>query len=115
MPGIMPRSILLGPCSLLACGCILPAQQQSAQPPAASSQEERFKEIMNDPVKRAALMREHFPEAVFDKTPPTLPAGLKPGGILIFSKTNGFRDTPAIKASNEALSAIAERRGWPFF
>src|SRR3954447_4255097 len=70
---------------------------------------------MRDPVKRAAFMREHFPEPVFDQTPPALPAGLKPGGILIYSKTNGFRDTPAIQASNTTLSAIAQRRGWPFF
>jgi len=70
---------------------------------------------MRDPAKRAAFMREHFPEPVFDKTPPTLPDGFKGGGVLIFSKTNGFRDSPAIQASNAALSAIAQRRGWPFF
>ena len=44
-----------------------------------------------------------------------LPANLKPGGVLIFSKTNGFRDDPAIQASNAALAAIAHERGWPFF
>ena len=32
----------------------------------------------------------------FDKDPPVLPPDLKPGGVLIFSKTNGFRDDAAI-------------------
>ena len=100
---------------LLAASGMLPAQQPAPRPPAASSDEARIRELMRDPVKRAAFMREHFPDPVFDKTAPDLPAGLKPGGILIYSKTNGFRDTPAIQASNAALSAIAQRRGWPFF
>ena len=51
----------------------------------------------------------------FDKEPPVIPADLKPGGVLIFSKTNGFRDDAAIQASNAALAAIAHERGWPFF
>jgi uncharacterized protein len=50
-----------------------------------------------------------------DKDPPELPANLKPGGILIFSKTNGFRDEPAIEASDAVLSAIAVERDWPYF
>ncbi len=51
----------------------------------------------------------------FDSTPPELPADLKPGGILIFSKTSGYRDEPALQASNAALAAIAKERNWPFF
>src|SRR4051794_41395006 len=100
---------------LFSTAATLAAQQPASPPPAASSEEARFRELMRDPEKRAAFMREHFPEPVFDKVAPALPAGLKPGGILIFSKTNGFRDTPAIDASNAALSAMAKRRGWPFF
>ncbi len=50
-----------------------------------------------------------------DKTPPELPADLKPGGILIFSKTSGFREEAAIQASDAALAAIAKERGWPYF
>jgi type 1 glutamine amidotransferase len=53
--------------------------------------------------------------ATYDKEPPVLPADLKPGGILIFSKTSGFRDEPAIQASNAALAAIAAEHNWPFF
>jgi hypothetical protein len=56
-----------------------------------------------------------FVTPTWDTTPPELPADLKPGGVLIFSKTNGFRDTPAIESSDSSLSAIAKLRGLPFF
>ncbi len=45
--------------------------------------------------------------ATYDREPPKLPPDLKPGGILIFSKTSGYRDEPAIEASNAALAVIA--------
>lgn len=51
----------------------------------------------------------------YDKNPPELPADLKPGGVLIFSKTSGYRDEPAIQASNTALAVIAQQHGWPYF
>jgi len=51
----------------------------------------------------------------YETTPPELPARMADTAILIFSKTNGFRDDASIKASNAALSAIAERRGWSAF
>ena len=50
-----------------------------------------------------------------DKTIPELPADLKSGGVLIFSKTNGFREEASIQASNVALAVIAKQRGWPYF
>ena len=50
-----------------------------------------------------------------DKEAPQLPADLKPGGILIFSKTVGYRDEPGIQASVAALSVIAMMKGWPYF
>src|SRR3954465_14708238 len=52
---------------------------------------------------------------VMDSTPPELPKNLKSGGLLIFSKTNGYRDDPSIQASNEALVKIATKRGWPVY
>jgi type 1 glutamine amidotransferase len=55
------------------------------------------------------------PNPHFDTDPPELPADLKPGGVLIFSKTSGYRDEPAMQASNAALAAICRERGWPFF
>jgi uncharacterized protein len=51
----------------------------------------------------------------FDTTAPILPADLKSGGVLIFSKTNGYRDEVSVQASNAALVAIATTRGWPAF
>ncbi len=50
-----------------------------------------------------------------DRVPPDLPTNFKSGGILIFSKTNGFRDEPAVETSDAVLSAIAMERGWPYF
>jgi type 1 glutamine amidotransferase len=46
-----------------------------------------------------------------DTVPPALPEPLRETAVLIFSKTNGFRHD-SIAASNAALAAIAERRGW---
>src|SRR5258705_2932307 len=54
-----------------------------------------------------------FVTPVMDTTPPELPKDLKSGGLLVFSKTNGYRDDPSIQASNAALLAIAKKRGWP--
>jgi hypothetical protein len=105
-------------CTFLAIPIIIPAQETAPGQQTKASPEG----LMKDPVKREPMIREfikrspeHFPEPVFDKNAPALPVGLKPGGILIFSKTNGFRDDPAIQASNAALSAIAKRHGWSFF
>ena len=50
--------------------------------------------------------------ASYDKTPPQLPAKLSGNAILIFSKTNGFRDDEQIVAANRALEEIARARGW---
>ncbi|RYE70570.1 MAG: ThuA domain-containing protein [Rhizobiaceae bacterium] len=51
----------------------------------------------------------------YETVAPKLPDDLGTKAILIFSKTNGFRDDNQIKAANEALSAIAGRRGWSSF
>lgn len=50
-----------------------------------------------------------------DTKAPELPADLKPGGVLIFSKTSGFREEAAIQASNVALAVLAQKHGWPYF
>jgi uncharacterized protein len=47
----------------------------------------------------------------YDKVAPKPPA-LKQPAILIFSKTNGFRDDAQIKAANAALEKIAKDMGW---
>ena len=50
-----------------------------------------------------------------DENPPELPADLKPGGVLIISKTSGFREEAAIQASDVALSVISKNRALPYF
>ena len=57
-----------------------------------------------------------FVTPVYDSVPPQIPAEIKgPNAILIFSKTNGYREEPAIQASNNALVSITKKRGWPSF
>jgi type 1 glutamine amidotransferase len=53
--------------------------------------------------------------ATYDKEAPQLPADLKPGGVLIFSKTSGFREEASMQASNAALAVIAKEHSWPYF
>jgi type 1 glutamine amidotransferase len=57
-----------------------------------------------------------FVTPVYDSVRPEIPADIKgPNAILIFSKTNGYREEPAIQASNAALVAITKKRGWPAY
>jgi len=51
---------------------------------------------------------------VYDKKAPRLP-DLKQPAILIFSKTNGFRDDAQIRAANAALEKLAKEKGWSSF
>lgn len=51
----------------------------------------------------------------YDHDPPTLPADMKSGGVLIYSKTNGFRDESGVVGSDTALAAIAHERGYPYY
>jgi hypothetical protein len=53
-----------------------------------------------------------------DRTPPELPVGFGSGdavGVLIFSKTSGYRHEDAIPAAERAVREIAARRGWHVF
>ncbi len=47
----------------------------------------------------------------YDEDAPKLPE-LKQPAILIFSKTNGFRDNAQIVAANAALEKLAKDKGW---
>ena len=51
----------------------------------------------------------------YETVPPKLPDSLGPKAILIFSKTNGFRDDEQIRAGNAAVAAIARRQGWSYY
>ncbi len=53
--------------------------------------------------------------ARYDHTPPVLPKHLNHPAILVFSKSNGFRDDPSVNAAAAALKAIAAREHWSVF
>ena len=53
--------------------------------------------------------------ARYDHTPPELPAILKHPAILVFSKSNGFRDNPSVSAGEAAVNAMAEKENWTVF
>jgi len=51
----------------------------------------------------------------FEETPPELPGDLGSQAVLIFSKTNGFRHSEAIKASLPIYRTIASSNGWSIY
>jgi hypothetical protein len=53
--------------------------------------------------------------ARYDHTPPVLPEHLDHPAMLVFSKSNGFRDDPSVNAANAALKAMAGREHWNLF
>jgi uncharacterized protein len=53
--------------------------------------------------------------ARYDHTPPVLPKDLGHPAILVFSKSNGFRDDPSVNAAAAALKAMAAREHWRVF
>jgi type 1 glutamine amidotransferase len=50
--------------------------------------------------------------ARYDHEPPALPSRLNHPAILVFSKSNGFRDDSSVNAAKAALKAIGDRDGW---
>lgn len=50
--------------------------------------------------------------ARYDHTPPTLPSQLPHPAILVFAKSNGFRDDPSVNAAQAALKTFAEHHHW---
>ena len=53
--------------------------------------------------------------ARYDHTPPVLPKNLSHPAILVFSKSNGFKDDPSVNAAAAALKAIAAHERWSVF
>lgn len=49
---------------------------------------------------------------VFDYIRPTDPGAIGKKGVLLFTKTNGFRHTESIKAGIAKFEAIAPEKGW---
>lgn len=54
----------------------------------------------------------YWPTPVVDTVAPALPPLERERAVLVFSKTNGFRDGEQIEAANTALSRMVEARGW---
>ena len=89
--------------TMIALSAQAPAPNAGAQQPSAQT-------------PTAPRARGGFVTPVYDSVPPQIPTDIKgPNAILIFSKTNGYREEPAIQASNAALVAITKKRGWPSF
>jgi uncharacterized protein len=53
--------------------------------------------------------------ARYDHTAPGLPDKLGHPAIMVFSKSNGFRDDPSVNAAEAALKTIAGHQHWTIF
>jgi uncharacterized protein len=53
--------------------------------------------------------------ARYDETPPALPSSLPHPALLVFSKSNGFRDDPSVNAAEALLKTLGERQHWNLF
>lgn len=56
----------------------------------------------------------NWPEPVMDKVAPKLPH-LRPGAVLVLSKTNGFRDPDQIPAANAVIADLVRKQGRDVF
>jgi type 1 glutamine amidotransferase len=54
----------------------------------------------------------NWPTPVMDREPPVLPRFTREHAVLVFSKTNGWRDDTQIKTANAALQKIVRAKGW---
>jgi len=50
--------------------------------------------------------------SVYETVPPSLPAATPAPAILVFSKTNGFRDGESIDAANAMFRQVGKEHGW---
>jgi uncharacterized protein len=50
----------------------------------------------------------------YDHAAPVLPEKLDHPAMLVFSKSNGFRDDPSVNAGEAALKTMAEREHWKY-
>jgi type 1 glutamine amidotransferase len=70
------------------------------------------KDLAQVPVTREAAVARC---ARYDHTPPVLPETLNHPAILVFSKSNGFRDDPSVDGAKAALKTMAGREHWSLF
>lgn len=66
--------------------------------------------------KPAAFVKDpkYWPTPVMDTVPPVLPS-LKHPAVLVFGKTNGYRDDDQNKAANAAISELIKHKSWDVF
>ena len=57
----------------------------------------------------------NWPTPVWDTVPPPLPAKMHHPAVLIFSKTNGYRDLDQIPTAAGAITKLVEKHGWTAF
>ena len=57
----------------------------------------------------------NWPTPVYDSVPPTLPAEWHHPAVLIFSKTNGYRDPEQAEAANDAIAKLVRAHRWTAF
>jgi len=78
----------------------------------ASALEKLDKDLAGLTITRAAAVARC---ARYDHTPPVLPKDLRHPAMLVFSKSNGFRDDPSVNAARAALHTMAAREHWTLF
>jgi uncharacterized protein len=113
----MPQVVFRFRIFVLACGVVLSASAQAPGQQAPPGPEGRggFGPGRGGGRGGGGQLSGPAQNPSIDTVAPELPPDLKSGGVLIFSKTNGWRDEPAIQASDAALAVIAKERGWPYF
>jgi type 1 glutamine amidotransferase len=104
----MPKMIFLVLSCLLTLlptpGHAQAASPRSATPPLAAPAPQPY---VRDP--------RYWPTPVMDEIPPELPHFARRPAILIFSKTNGYRDDPQIHAADAALAGLGIGMGREVF
>lgn len=90
--------------AMLALAACLPLQAQTPSQAGPAS-------MWPDHPKGSA----NWPDPFWDTVPPALPAAIHHPAVLIFSKTNGYRDPDQIPTAAAAIKRLVEKHGWTAF
>ena len=88
----------------VSCAALVGAAAADAQSPAPTPSPATF---VKDP--------RYWPTPVMDVTPPKLPRFSGRHAVMIFSKTNGYRDDLSIKAADAAVEHVVRAKHWDAF
>src|SRR5881628_1244868 len=88
----------------VSCAALVGAAAADAQSPAPTPSPATF---VKDP--------RYWPTPVMDVTPPKLPRFSGRHAVMIFSKTNGYRDDSSIKAADAAVEHVVRAKHWDAF